>query len=264
MQNKTPLTIVKIGGNVLDDAQALQNFLQDFSMLEGLKIMVHGGGKAATKTAENLGLKPLFSNGRRITDKAMLEVAVMTYAGLINQSVTAALQAMQCNAIGCSGAGGNLITAVKRKVETIDFGFVGDISTVNATAIEQLLHIGLVPVFSAITHDGHGQLLNTNADTIAAELAVALSGNFKVRLVYCFEKNGVLQNADDNNSYISELDYTTYEKLKNNGQIHSGMLPKLDNCFHALQQGVAAISIGNPEVLKSGNTVYTKIMHQPA
>ncbi|RWX03408.1 acetylglutamate kinase [Flavobacterium cerinum] len=259
MENKSPLTVVKIGGNIIDDAAALENFLSDFASLTGPKLLVHGGGKLATRTAESLGIVPVFHNGKRITNAPMLEVAVMTYAGWINKFITGKLQALQTNAMGFTGADGNLITSEKRKDTTIDFGFAGDIKAVNTTLLKLLIAQGIVPVFSAITHDGNGQLLNTNADTIASALAIALSKTFDVELLYCFEKKGVLSDIENENSVLPKITFDSYKKLKHKGVIHSGMLPKLDNCFEALSQGVSQIGIGGPEMLQKDNSIFTHI-----
>lgn len=259
MENKPLLTVVKIGGNIIDDTIALENFLSDFASLTGPKLLVHGGGKLATRTANSLGIIPVFHEGRRITDTPMLEVAVMTYAGWINKSITAKLQAMQTNAIGFTGADGNLITSEKRENTTVDFGFVGDIKAVNTTLLKVLIAQGIVPIFSAITHDGNGQLLNTNADTIASVLAIVLSEFFDVKLLYCFEKRGVLSDIEDENSVLPKITLDSYRKLRHKGAIHSGMLPKLDNCFEALSQGVSQIGIGGPEMLQKDNSVFTLI-----
>jgi acetylglutamate kinase len=259
MQNKPQLTVVKIGGNVIDNEQALQSFLADFAALDGYKILVHGGGKIATKTAENLGITAVFHEGRRITDKPMLDVAVMTYAGLINKNITAQLQAFQNNAMGFTGADGNLILSEKRKNTAVDFGFVGDVTAINAELINILLLQNIVPVFSAITHDGNGQLLNTNADTIASTLAVACSAYFNVKLLYCFEKKGVLLDSEYDESVIKNITFETYQKLRDQKVIHSGMLPKLENCFDALSKGVSQIGIGSPEMLRKDNSIFTLV-----
>jgi len=259
MANKPELTVVKIGGNVIDNEQALQAFLTDFAAIQGYKILVHGGGKIATKTAESLGITAIFHEGRRITDKPMLDVAVMTYAGLINKNITAQLQALQNNAMGFTGADGNLIRSEKRKNAAVDFGFVGDVITINADLIRVLLLQNVVPVFSAITHDGNGQLLNTNADTIASTLAVACSSYFNVKLLYCFEKKGVLLDSENEESVIKNLTFEAYQNLREQKTIHSGMLPKLENCFNALRQGVSQIGIGSPEMLKKDNSIFTLV-----
>lgn len=254
MENKPSLSIVKIGGNIIDNEQLLSEFLIDFSELEGHKILVHGGGKKASEIAEKLGLKPSFSNGRRITDKAMLDVAVMTFSGLLNKQIVAKLQQLGTNSIGFSGADGNLIQSEKRKNTEIDFGFVGDVIQVNNKLISVLLLQSCIPVFSAITHDGKGQLLNTNADTIAAEIAISLSEEYNVDLLYCFEKKGILLDSENEDSVIEVLDYEKYQILKNDQTIHSGMLPKLENCFKSLNNGVHTIVIGNQKVLKNKTT----------
>lgn len=257
-ETKPKLTVVKIGGNVIDNPVALKSFLADFAALKGYKILVHGGGKIATKTAEGLGINAVFHEGRRITDKPMLDVAVMTYAGLINKDITAQLQALGSNAIGFTGADGNLILSEKRQNAAVDFGYVGDVISVNADLLKVLVGQNIVPVFCAITHDGNGQLLNTNADTIASTLAVACSQYFDVALMYCFEKKGVLMDSENEDSVIKNLTFGTYKTLREQGVIHSGMLPKLENCFNALQQGVTQIGIGSPEMLK-GNSIYTLV-----
>lgn len=259
MSSKPQLTVVKIGGNVIDDASALDSFLQDFAAIKGAKILVHGGGKLATRNAEKLGIAPFFHEGRRITDAPMLEVAVMTYAGTINKSIVAKLQKHQINALGLTGADGNLISSKKRENTTIDFGLVGDVVSVNAELLQMLLKQDVVPVLCAVTHDGNGQLLNTNADAIASALAVACTGYYEVKLLYCFEKKGVLLDMKDEDSAIKNLTFKEYNELKLQGVIHSGMLPKLDNCFNALEQGVAKISIGSPAMINGENhTIITK------
>lgn len=258
MENKPKITIVKIGGNIIDNEQLLHDFLNDFSELKEAKILIHGGGKKATEIAEKLNLKPLFSKGRRITDKAMLDVTVMTYSGLLNKQIVAKLQALKTNTIGFSGADGNVILSEKRKNSEVDFGFVGDVISVNKELISSLLSQNITPVFSAITHDGNGQLLNTNADTIASEIAISLSEDFDVNLIYCFEKKGVLLNSENEESVIEEIDSEKYSALKEQKIIHSGMLPKLENCFKSLSNGVQNIIIGNQNVLKN-STIHTKI-----
>ena len=250
MSNKPQLTVVKIGGNVIDDAIALGSFLKDFAAIQGAKILVHGGGKLATRTAESLGISAVFHEGRRITDAPMLEVAVMTYAGWINKSITAALQGFGSNAMGFTGADGNLILSKKRTNPAVDFGFVGDVVSVNTELLKTLLLQDVVPVFCAVTHDGNGQLLNTNADTIASTLAVGCTGYFDAKLLYCFEKKGVLLDVNDEDSVIKTLTFEAYRNLKEQGAIHSGMLPKLENCFNALNEGVKQIGIGSPAMIK--------------
>ncbi|WP_338645129.1 acetylglutamate kinase [Flavobacterium sp. KS-LB2] len=259
MENKKPVTLIKIGGNIIDNPTELSQFLSDFSKIEGYKILVHGGGKSATKMAESIGLVPQMIDGRRITDAAMLDVVVMIYAGQINKSIVAQLQAKNTNAMGFSGADGNLIQSDKRNHPTINYGFVGDVKKVNTPLLETLLSNGIVPVFCAITHDGKGQLLNTNADTIASELAIALSEVFDVTLNYCFEKPGVLFDAEDDSSVIENINQELYSKLKAEKAIHSGMIPKLDNCFNSLSKGVQKIKIGHHRMLQDKTALYTTI-----
>ncbi|MCG9792781.1 acetylglutamate kinase [Flavobacterium algicola] len=259
MSNKPSLTIVKIGGNIIDDANELKHFLSDFSKIDGHKLLVHGGGKSATKMAKSIGLVPQMIDGRRITDAAMLEVVVMIYAGQINKEVVAQLQANNTNAIGFSGADGNLIQSEKRNHPTIDYGFVGDVKKVNTPLLQTLITNGITPVFCAITHDKKGQLLNTNADTIASELSIALSEVFDVTLNYCFEKPGVLYDAEDDSSVIDQINQELYTKLKNEKAIHSGMIPKLDNCFNSLAKGVQKIRIGHHKMLKNSEAICTTI-----
>ncbi|WP_409416903.1 acetylglutamate kinase [Flavobacterium sp. PS2] len=253
------VSLIKIGGNIIDNPSELEKFLTDFSKIEGHKVLIHGGGKSATKMAESIGLVPQMIDGRRITDAAMLDVVVMIYAGQINKNIVAQLQAKNNNAIGFSGADGNLIQSTKRNHPTIDYGFVGDVKQVNTSLLATLLENNIVPVFCAITHDKNGQLLNTNADTIASELAIALSENFDVTLTYCFEKQGVLSDSEDDDSVITEINAEFYEKLKAEKVIHSGMIPKLDNCFNSLSKGVQTIKIGHHSMLQNSNILHTTI-----
>ena len=257
---KKQLSIVKIGGNVINNSEQLDLFLHNFAKLDGLKILVHGGGRRATEMADSLGLHPKMIGGRRVTDEANLEVVTMVYAGLLNKNIVAKLQAKACNALGLSGADANVIKAHKRVVKEIDYGFAGDIDEVENKAIALFLNGGITPVFSAITHDGQGQLLNTNADTIAAELAKGLSLEFEVELIYCFEKNGVLRQVDDDDSVIDQIDKITYERLKKEGVIAEGMLPKMENCFDALQEGVHKVLIGKPELISDKHIKHTTLL----
>ncbi len=237
--------IVKIGGNVLDDPETLGRFLDDFVQIEGPTLLVHGGGKAASRFSERLGIAPKMVDGRRITDGEALEVVTMVYGGLINKNLVAQLQSREHTAMGLTGADGNTLPAIKREHPTIDFGFVGDIEEdkVDTKVLIPLLKAGITPIFCALTHDGQGQLLNTNADTIAAALAKALSHDHEVQLTYCFEKKGVLMNAEDDNSLIPSIDAELYEQLKKDKVIHAGMIPKLHNAFEALHHGVSAVHI---------------------
>ena len=253
------LSIVKIGGNVLENEIELDQFLLNFSKLAGPKILVHGGGKMATKLASKLGIESKMTNGRRITDAKSLEVITMVYGGLTNKNIVAKLQALGTNAIGLSGADGNAIQAHKRPVKEIDFGFVGDIDGINSELIDTLVGADLTPVFCAISHDGKGQLLNTNADTIASELAIGMSLKYNTTLYYCFEKKGVLSNVEDEKSVIKHIDTHSYNDLLEQNIIADGMLPKMENCFHALQQNVDKVCIGNISMLETGSNLYTTI-----
>ena len=256
---KEKLRIVKIGGNVINDKKQLQSFLKDFSDMESLKILVHGGGKRATQLAVSLGLQTKMIGGRRVTDEANLEIVTMVYAGLLNKNIVAQLQANNCNAIGLTGADANTITAHKRIVKDIDYGYAGDVDSIENKSIELFLNNGIVPVFSAITHDKKGQLLNTNADTIASELAKGLADNFEVELIYCFEKKGVLMDIDDNDSVIADIDKKKYEQLKADQIIAEGMLPKLENCFESLENGVKKVIIGRPELISNNGMQHTSL-----
>jgi acetylglutamate kinase len=248
---KEKLNIIKIGGNVIDDENALQLFLYQFSQLEGRNILIHGGGKIATRLAEDLGIKQTMVDGRRITDKDTLNIVTMTYAGLINKNIIARLQSFGCNAIGLSGADGNVIRSKKRGGAEIDYGFVGDVEAVNAKLIKGFIDLNLSLVFCAITHDKNGLLLNTNADTIAQEIASALSSSYEVSLIYSFEKEGVLLDVNDNASVINTLDRKYYSELKAAEKIFAGMIPKLDNAFKSIESGVAKVIIGNADNLKA-------------
>jgi len=256
------LHVIKIGGNVIDDPAQLERFLSDFADLRGNKILVHGGGKIVTKLSKDLGIESELIEGRRVTDAETLNVVVMVYAGLINKKIVASLQKLNCNAIGLAGADGNIIRATKRPLrkvlsfgedlgEAIDYGFVGDLddSSVDAQAIYKLVQAGFTPVFSAITHDGNGQLLNTNADTIASVIAVSMSGLYTTSLVYCFEKSGVLKDVNDESSIIKNINEEEYKELKKEGVIHSGMIPKLDNAFEAIGKGLREVCIGKADAL---------------
>jgi acetylglutamate kinase len=241
------VNIIKIGGNVIDDEVALASFIQRYAAIPGYKILVHGGGKLATRLAETLNIPTQIINGRRITDAASLQVVTMVYAGEINKRIVAALQSYHCNALGLCGADGNLIMAEKRVVEKTDYGFVGDVTdnSVNGVLLMQLLSAGLLPVVAPITHNGAGQLLNTNADTIASALAVAMSRHIHTNLIFCFEKNGVLRDVSNEDSVIPHINQENYQSLKEQNIISAGMIPKLDNAFAALQNGVSTVVIGS-------------------
>ena len=248
---KEILNIIKIGGKPLADKENLSVFLSDFAQLEGKKILVHGGGPKAAALSRQLGLEPQMIDGRRITDASTLEVVTMVYAGLINKQLVSQLQSQNCDAMGLSGADLNSIQAQKRAIQLVDFGYVGDIQKINSERICQLLEIGITPVFNAITHDGTGQLLNTNADTIAAYLAVGLATKFDVRLFYCFEQKGVLKSMEDVNDFYSNISKANFEDFKKSGQISGGMIPKLHNAYFALKHQVEQVWIGAATELKS-------------
>lgn len=243
------LYVIKIGGAVIDNKETLKAFLSHFAAIKEKKILIHGGGKLATELATTLNIPQRMVDGRRITDTETLKIATMVYAGYINKTVVAQLQGIGCNAVGLSGADGNVIRAHKRKDTPFDFGWVGDIDKVNNDFIEAFLNKNIAVVLAPITHDKMGQLLNTNADTIAQEVAKSFSGRYAVHLVFSFEKNGVLLQVEDESSVINELTLCKYNKLKEEGTIFAGMIPKLDNAFHALQNGVDKITIGKAEHL---------------
>ena len=253
------LKIIKIGGNIIDDDKALNDFLAGFATLLGPKLLVHGGGKLATKLADKMNVEVKMTNGRRITDADTLDIITMVYAGKINKNIVAKLQALNCNSIGFSGADGNSIVSVKRPVKEVDFGFVGDIEKVNTKTLNVLLNNEVTLVFCAITHDGKGQLFNTNADTIASELAIGFANQYKTELYYCFEKKGVLQDLNNDNSVIENINTKSYKKFIDEGIIADGMLPKLNNCFHAIENKVSKVCIGNPTMLFQTNSKFTTI-----
>ena len=246
---KQTLSIIKIGGQVINDPNRLHQFLTGFSKIEGHKILVHGGGRKATELGRSLGIEAKMILGRRVTDNATLDIVTMVYAGLINKNVVAQLQSLGVQALGLSGADLNTIQSHKRIVKDIDYGFAGDIDQVNSKAIEQLLLIGAVPVFCPITHDKKAQLLNTNADTIAATLAAAMTDSHDVNLYFCFEKKGVLIDPNDDNSVISKLNLIDYQAFKKSEVISGGMIPKIDNAFMALNHQVKQVFICSPEAI---------------
>ncbi|MDP4187309.1 MAG: acetylglutamate kinase [Bacteroidota bacterium] len=254
------LTVVKVGGKVVEDPASLEKLLSDFSKIEGKKILIHGGGKTASNISEKLGITPKMVDGRRITDAETLKVVVMTYAGLVNKTIVAALQALGCNATGLSGADLNCIVSTKREVKEIDYGFVGDIKKVNAALLSKLLDMNVIPVMAPITHDGKGQLLNTNADTIATRVAIAMAPFFETNLILCFEKKGVLSNNDNDDSVIPSLTHEYFEELKSKKVIKEGMIPKLDNGFAAIRQGVKKVIITNFNSLSEQNISGTELV----
>lgn len=240
---KESVKIFKIGGKVIDNAQELSSFLKDFAAVHGPKILVHGGGKIATQMAERMGVDTHMIEGRRVTTQEMLDIVLMVYGGLVNKKIVAQLQALGCDAVGLTGADMNCMVASKRPSHPIDYGYAGDIQHINSSVFSSLLQQNIMPILAPLTHDQHGQLLNTNADTIAATAAVALSSEFSVALYFCFEKTGVLTDIQDEASFIEQLSFDTYQEFKKEGIIADGMVPKLDNAFHTMQQGVAQVCI---------------------
>lgn len=244
------VNVIKIGGNVIDNPAKLLGFLNKFSELDGAKILIHGGGKIATKIAQDLGIESKMVDGRRITDAPMRDVVTMVYGGLVNKQIVARLQNFNCNAIGLTGADGGVILAKKRPIKEIDYGFVGDIEKVNAGFISSLIAQNITPVFAPLTFDAAGDILNTNADTQASAIARALTDTFKVNLIYCFEKKGVLLDAEDDSTRIQELKPDSYERYKKEGVIYAGMIPKLDNAFAAVHAGVQKVIICEADDIK--------------
>jgi acetylglutamate kinase len=256
---KEKLSIIKIGGNIIEDETSLNAFLKLFSHIEGKKILVHGGGKRATHVATKLGIESKMVDGRRITDLKTLEVITMVYGGLVNKNIVAKLQALQTNAIGLSGADINSIKSDKRASKEVDYGFVGDVKEVAYDSIDKLINAGFIPVFCAITHDGNGQLLNTNADTITSQVAIGMSKVYKTSIYYCFELEGVLRDINDKKSVIRRINLNTYQELLDAGIVTEGMLPKLENCFNALKKGVHEVNLGNTAMLTNENKNFTTI-----
>lgn len=237
------LTLIKVGGKIVEEPDTLQQLLRDFSSIEGHKVLVHGGGRSATKIASQLGIESQMVNGRRITDAEMLKVVTMVYGGLVNKNIVAGLQALQVNALGLTGADMNIMRSDKRPVKDVDYGFVGDVKEVNADVLASLIQQGIVPVLAPLTHDKQGHMLNTNADTIAGEAAKALAKYFDVTLMFCLEKKGVLLNEDDDESVIPEIDRASFQKYVAEGIIQGGMIPKLENAFQAIDAGVKEVII---------------------
>jgi len=263
---KTALHVVKIGGNIIDNEAKLNSFLKDFAQLSGPKILVHGGGKIATEVSKGLGIEARMVDGRRITDAETLRIVTMVYGGLVNKTIVAKLQANGCNALGLTGADANIIPAKKRPVKEIDYGFVGDImeSQIPTKHLQLFLDNNLTPIIAPLTHDQQGHLLNTNADTIASALAVALAGIFDTRLTYCFEKKGVLKDINDENSVINSINGEKYQDLKKEGTIAQGMIPKLDNAFKAIDAGVKLVYICHADellaILEDGQQAGTELI----
>ena len=240
---KEKLTIIKVGGKIVEEEASLRQLLTDFSAIPGAKILVHGGGRSATKIAAQLGVETKMIGGRRVTDRQMLDIVTMVYGGLVNKNVVARLQAQGVNALGLTGADMNVIRSHKRPVKDVDYGFVGDVDEVDGELLADLIRKGIVPVMAPLTHDGQGQLLNTNADTIAGETAKAMARFFDVTLMYCFEKKGVLRDANDDESVIPHINEAEFQRYVEDGTIQGGMIPKLENSFEALHAGVAKVVI---------------------
>ena len=258
---KSQLWVVKIGGNVLDNPDALTTFLADFAALPGPKILVHGGGKIASELGEKMGLIPHYVKGRRITDDATMDLVTMVYGGLINRQITAQLQALGCNAIGLTGADANILPATKRPVHEIDYGWAGNlqVADIDSDRLQLFINQGLTPVFAPLTHDGHCHLLNTNADTVAASLARALVSAFEVHLLFCFEKKGILSDPENDESVIPTLNWAFYLDLQDKATVSGGILPKLDNAFKAAHNGVERVVIGLADDLRL-NVMENKIV----
>lgn len=253
------LNVIKIGGKLIDDPAAIGSFLADFTALSSPKILIHGGGNLATKMAQDLHVPVQQIDGRRITDDATLDIITMAYAGKINKNLVARLQSLGCDALGLTGADGDSIRSKIRAKKPIDFGHVGDPETVNTNFIQSLLDQGITPVFCAITHDGAGQLLNTNADTVAADVCSAFAKAYTTKLYFCFEKPGVLTDISDDTSVIEHITQSEYENLKSNGTIADGMLPKMQNSYRALSNGVSSVHIGLPSMITQSTVKHTTL-----
>ena len=248
------LTIIKVGGKIVEEPESLKQLLTDFSLIVGCKVLVHGGGRSATALAAQLGIESKMVNGRRVTDEEMLKVVTMVYGGLVNKKIVAGLQALGVNALGLTGADLNYMRSEKRPIAEVDYGFVGDVKQVDADILSDLISKSVVPVLAPLTHDKKGNLLNTNADTIAGEAAKALARYFEVTLMYCFEKKGVLMNETDEDSIVENINPATFEKLVAEGIISGGMIPKLENAFEALKSGVKQVIITRADLIKKKNS----------
>lgn len=252
-----PITIIKVGGKIVEQPDTLNQLLNDFANIPGDKLLVHGGGRSATQMAARLGIETKMIDGRRVTDSEMLQVVTMVYGGLVNKNIVAQLQSRGINALGLTGADMNVIQSHRRPANPIDFGFVGDVDKVNGSQLNNIISQGIVPVMAPLTHDRQGSLLNTNADTIAGEVAKALTPYYDVTLIYCFEKAGVLADENDDNSVIPHITYEDFLRLKDEGVIQGGMIPKLQNSFDAIEKGVAQVIITKADAI--GNDAGTKI-----
>jgi acetylglutamate kinase len=254
--SKTKLTIIKVGGKIVEEQDSLLAFLKDFSKISGHKVLVHGGGRSATQLANRLGIKSEMVNGRRITDTEMLKIVTMVYGGLVNKNIVSTLQALGVNALGLTGADLNYMRSEKRPVADIDYGFVGDVKEVQSNILANLIGQDIVPILAPLTHDKHGHMLNTNADTIAGEVAKALVKHFEVTLIYCFEKKGVLSDEKDEESVIPKITHERFIKYVADGVIKGGMIPKLENAFDSINAGVQSVIITKAEDIFTGGGTY--------
>ena len=246
---KEKITVIKVGGKIVEESESLGNLLDRFAAVEGRKVLIHGGGRSATRIAEKLGIESHMVDGRRITDSDTLQVVTMVYGGLVNKNIVAQLQARGVNALGLTGADCNIIKAHKRPVKTIDYGFVGDVEQADGAMLAKLVEQGITPIVAPLTHDGKGNLLNTNADTMAAETAKALAGHYDVTLIYCFEFPGVMRDPEDAESLIPTITRESYSELLANGIVSGGMIPKIDNAFNAIENGVKEVIITRADAI---------------
>ena len=246
---KENITVIKVGGKIVEEQESLNNLLDRFAAIKGNKVLIHGGGRSATRIAAQLGIESQMVDGRRITDAETLKVVTMVYGGLVNKNIVACLQARGINALGLTGADCNIIKAHKRPVDKVDWGFVGDVERADGNMLSKLIAQGITPIMAPLTHDGAGNMLNTNADTIAAETAKALAPYFDVTLTYCFEYPGVMRNPDDESSIIPLIDSNSYKQLIADGTVSGGMIPKIDNAFNALQGGVSKVIITRADAI---------------
>lgn len=253
MENKKKITVIKVGGKIVEEPASLADLLDRFAAVEGAKVLIHGGGRSATKIAERLGIESKMVGGRRITDADTLQVVTMVYGGLVNKNIVAGLQARGVNALGLTGADCNIIRAHKRPVGEVDYGFVGDVDYADGQMLGKLIEQGIVPIVAPLTHDGNGNLLNTNADTMAAETAKGLAKLYDVTLTYCFEFPGVMRNPDDADSLIATIDKASYKQLLADGVVSGGMIPKIDNAFNAIDNGVSQVVITRADAI-DGNS----------
>ena len=246
-------TLIKVGGKIVEEQEALSRLLASFASISGRKVLVHGGGRSATAMAARLGIESRMVGGRRVTDKAMLEVVTMVYGGLVNKNIVAGLQAAGVNALGMTGADMNILLSDKRPVKEVDYGYVGDVRRVDGKSLAGLIEMGVVPVIAPLTHDGKGSMLNTNADTMAGETAKALAAYYDVTLIYCFEKKGVLRDENDDESVIPEITFPLFNKYCDEGVVQGGMIPKLENAFDAIRHGVREVIITRADYIGQEN-----------